>query len=128
MSNSLARMIMICIIWVVFAILSATLLIVQRAEANFLIIGIFALAAVISTHAITENTENEEKEIRKAKREAGSFDQTQMMLSLLDENDVEELRSRIKSRLLQTVERGEDGELSSLEALIAEQETRQSRR
>lgn len=51
------------------------------------------------------------------------------MLALLDEDDIEELRRRVKNRLIERIEGGGDGELSSLDALLADQDApRKARR
>lgn len=51
------------------------------------------------------------------------------MLALLDEDDIAELRQRVKNRLIDRIEGGGDGELSSLDALLADQDApRKSRR
>ncbi len=44
------------------------------------------------------------------------------MLALLDEDDLAELRQRVKNRLIERIDGGGDGELSSLDALLADQE------
>jgi len=51
------------------------------------------------------------------------------MLALLDEDDLAELRQRVKDRLMERIDGGGDGELSSLDALLADQkEPRKNRR
>jgi len=45
------------------------------------------------------------------------------MLALLDEDDLAELRQRVKNRLIERIDGGGDGELSSLDALLADQDT-----
>jgi len=45
------------------------------------------------------------------------------MLALLDEDDIADLRRRLKNRLIERIEGGSDGELSSLDALLADQDT-----
>jgi len=42
------------------------------------------------------------------------------MMALLDEDDIEELRDRMKNRLIERIEGGGDGELSSLDALLSD--------
>jgi len=44
-------------------------------------------------------------------------------LALLDEDDLAELRQRVKNRLIERIDGGGDGELSSLDALLADQDT-----
>ncbi|MCU0465516.1 MAG: hypothetical protein MUF38_13220 [Anaerolineae bacterium] len=50
------------------------------------------------------------------------------MLSLLDEEDIAELRRRLKNRLMDRIDGGDDGELSTLDALLADQDPEPRRR
>lgn len=135
MSTQLMRLILVSIVWIVFAVLSGTLLIVQREDANFIMVGVFAAAAVFGTAAVMETTKEQPETVEATKRKRTSADaaayayadpQTQLLLSLLDADDLAELRAHLRNRLMDKVERPTDGELSSLnslDALMDEQET-----
>ncbi len=54
----------------------------------------------------------------KAKRDQAGLSPD--MLALLDEDDLYELRQRLKARLMERIDGGTDGELSSLDELLAD--------
>ena len=64
-----------------------------------------------------------------ARHHAGDLliDSEAALLRLLDESDVAELRSLVKRRLADKIERGDDGELSTLDMLLAEQQELEAR-
>ncbi len=110
------------IIWGVFLILGALTLIFTGA--NIIILAILAAAAFGATLAITvgDNGSAQPADVEKAKRTLSRPDDPSGLLALLDPEDIEELRHRVKRRLLDRIEGSGDGELSSLDALLAEQE------
>jgi cobalamin biosynthesis protein CbiD len=105
------------IIWGIFGVLAGMAMIFTGG--NIVLIAILAAAAVIGTLAISDNHSSTPAETEKAKRDSGS---TGAMLELLDEDDIRELRQRIKRRIMDNIENGSDGELSSLDTLLAEQQ------
>jgi hypothetical protein len=113
----------VAIIWGVFAFLAA--LAILFAGGNFILIGVLAVAAVLGTAAVAEGG-GEKEAAEKSKRSASSND-TNALLELLDEDDLRELRGRVKQRLLDRIDEGGDGELSSLDALLAEQQLQKRR-
>lgn len=110
------------IIWGVFLILGALTLIFSGA--NITILAILAAAAFGATMAITvgDSGSAQSADVEKAKRTLSRPDDSSGLLALLDPEDIEELRPRVKRRLLDRIEGSGDGELSSLDALLAEQE------
>jgi hypothetical protein len=122
------RIAAVALIWIVFCVLVMTTLIVQGEAANFIIIGALGLAAWLSTDSVmnTGKKDEEEKTVEISKAKRGENPNT--LLSLLDEDDIAELRARVKHRLINSIEGGSDGELSSLDQLLAEQELRQNKR
>lgn len=120
--NDRYRLGVIVMIWVIFAILTITLLIVQQNDANFILVAILAFAAIIGTSELAKVSSsaeaNEVQVVEKSKNR--SHDEVETMLSLLDEEDLLDLRARVKARLLSRIDTADDGELSSLDALLAE--------
>jgi len=85
----------------------------------------FAIAAVVLV--VFMLTKKHEKDTRSeqstGKRKNDQSDSLSPdMLALLDEDDLAELRQRVKDRLIERIDGGGDGELSSLDALLAAQE------
>jgi hypothetical protein len=111
----------VAIIWGIFGVLAALAMIF--AGGNIVLIGILATAAVCGTLAVSNDGSDHhgKAEAEKAKRSAGSSNPN-ALLDLLDEEDLRELRQRVKNRLMDSIESSSDGELSSLEALLAEQQ------
>lgn len=128
MMSERARLAAIVVIWGIFGLLAMTMLIVQEQNANFIIFGIMAVAALVATDTVIKSDKKEDavEEAGKAKRTPNS--DTASLLALLDEDDIAELRSRVKRRLLDSIEGGSDGELSSLDHLLVEQQSRQQKR
>jgi len=89
-------------------------------------IGIAAfVTAAIATGFILDNDKkaNESEQSANAKRKnehSGGLDP----LSLLTPDDLEDLRQEVKDRLRERILSGEDGELSSLDALLTDQRKR----
>lgn len=115
------------IIWGVFALLVVATMIFTGG--NFIIILVLAIAALISTEkavaSINTGSRGEES-VEKLKRGSGISD-TEALLNLLDADDLAELRYKVKQRLLDRIEGSGDGELSTLDALLAEQEAQHNR-
>lgn len=118
-------------IWGTFAVLAVMAMIF--AGANIVLIGILATAAVVGTAAVvtsnsSDSSTSEDSAREKAKNDFASsnsrWDQAGMrdLLELLDEDDLRDLRQRIKRRVIDAIEMGSDGELSTLDALLAEQQ------
>jgi hypothetical protein len=130
MTNDWTRFLALCVIWGVFCALAMTTLIMQGTDANFIILGVMAFAAWMSTDSVMNNGKKDSKEesndSEKTKR--GSNLNSNALLSLLDEDDIADLRVRVKNRLMDSIERGSDGELSSLDQLLADQDTNRRRR
>lgn len=114
----------IAIIWGVFGVLAGLAIIFGGG--NIVLVGLLAVAAVLGTAASAEGGSDSSGEVEKSKRSASSND-TNALLELLDEDDLRELRGRVKQRLLHKIEQGDDGELSSLDALLAEQQLQKRR-
>ncbi|MCU0497572.1 MAG: hypothetical protein MUF87_09500 [Anaerolineae bacterium] len=109
-------------LWGIFALL-ATLTIIF-AGANVVALGILGFAAVIATLAINDNPSEKASKVEKLKNE--DRDSFNAMMNLLDEDDRAELRQRLKVRLMNQIEQGRtDGEITSLEALLAEDRQQQ---
>jgi|GEM_PF-2122076 len=94
-----------------------------EAPANF--IWYFAIAAVVViVFMLTKKHRNDtmsEQSTGKRKNDQ-SDDLSPDMLALLSDDDLGELRQRVKDRLIERIDGGGDGELSSLDALLAAQE------
>ncbi len=122
------------IIWGVFGLLAALTLLRNDAGGSFLLIAVLATAAWLSTDSIMDAARKaaQGEGTGKAKRDltaeaARETAQVETLLALLDEDDIHEVRARLKTRLLANLERGSDGELSALDALLAEEQLRSRR-
>ena len=80
----------------------------------------FAIAALVFVVFLMTKTISEQSTGKRKNDQAD--DLSPNMLALLDEDDLSELRQRVKNRLIDRIEGGGDGELSSLDALLAAQE------
>jgi flagellar basal body-associated protein FliL len=126
---------MLAVVWGVGGMLLA--LTILFAGANLVVIVMLSLALLGGTMGIvdsgsknnTQRNDEAEGSREKTKRGEGAAinSDSDALLRLLSEEDREELRHRVKQRLLDTIEQGSDGELSSLDALLAEQQTRSNR-
>lgn len=114
------RMGALAIIWGVFGII--TCMLIFFGDASFITIAILAGAAMITTLNIRDSGDDEEVEQGKAKRGRDN-DEVAALLNLLDDDDRDILKERIRARLLDRIDRAGDGELSSLDALLAEHES-----
>lgn len=110
------------VIWVVTAIILLTML-TATADFNW-IFGIVLLGIAGGVTGSIMNAEGEKKpmvdvnvdtQAGKAKRGDNLSD----MLSMLDDEDVYEIRQRIKQRLLDRVETGSNAEVESFEDLLS---------
>ncbi|HEX2619513.1 MAG TPA: hypothetical protein VHL11_05180 [Phototrophicaceae bacterium] len=112
----------LALIWGALVILGGMSMIVIRESSVGLII-VLSIVAFLSTMAVTlaGNSHYEEKLAEKTKNSGGSSDS---LMRLLDEDDLDELRSRVKRRLIDQIEGSGDGELSSLDALLADQQNK----
>ncbi|MBC8170771.1 MAG: hypothetical protein H7X77_03840 [Anaerolineae bacterium] len=81
------------------------------------IVGLLATVALTQMGAAPISFNTDEK----AKRSAASNSD---LLDLLDEDDLHELRQRVKRRLIDNIEGSGDGEISALDALLAEQQSK----
>jgi len=121
----------IIIIWSIAAVVS--LIQLFFAPAGFFSLAMMAILfgmAIGATALIVNNTDRHQ-----TSRESSRSDRTDTskrkndqvgglsveMLALLDDDDIAELRQRVKNRLIERIEGGGDGELSSLDALLADQ-------
>lgn len=113
------------IIWGVFGVLAGMAMIFTGG--NIVLIAILAAAAVFGTIAVAEygggssDTPSEKTKRRADPNNMGA------LIELLDEEDLHEIRQRLKHRLIDRIETGSDGELSSLDALLAEQQSQKRR-
>ena len=135
------KFLLVAIIWVVVGIVSIVQLVVAS-NLFFLLIIMFGMAVgatgIILNNApsasrrpmIQVNTSDDNASRSSGKRkneQAGGLSPD--MLALLDDDDIAELRQRVKNRLIDRIEGGSDGELSSLDALLADQDApRKNRR
>jgi hypothetical protein len=91
-------------------------------------IAAFIAAAIASAAALAGGAKETEKEtsveISKRKNDQRSIDP----MSLLTEDDIAELREDIKHSLRRRILEGQDGELGSLDALLAENDHKARRR
>lgn len=119
----------IIVTWAVFAVLSVITL--TQAGGSFLVMLILGSLAWITTSMILDaDAPGDSKpatDSGKAKR-APTDTSAAALLELLDEDDIAELRQRVRHRLMDSIERGNDGELDALSSLLAEQEERLRRR
>jgi hypothetical protein len=117
------RVLAVLAVWVIFALLAALVILAQ--EANFIVIAILGFIAWVTTESVGNAFERDESQKageEKKKRSVDRQGDVGSLLQLLDENDLAELRVLVKQRLAEKLERGDDGELSTLDMLLAEQQ------
>ncbi len=128
MSNTanIMRYAIVGMIWVGVLVLGIFAVISGSDNDASIPIGIAAfVTAAIATGFILDNDKkaNESEQSANAKRKnehSGGLDP----LSLLTPDDLEDLRQEVKDRLRERILSGEDGELSSLDALLTDQRKR----
>lgn len=120
------KLVGLALIWIIGVVALIVLNMIGGESAGEASLGLGLALAVGSFAAmfIEGKSEDEaEERVEKAKRSSGD---AEALLALLDEEDREELRQKIKSRLMDRL--SDDGELSSLDALLTEQQDDRSRR
>ena len=116
------RVLAVLAVWVTFAIVASVAILAQNVD--FIVIAILGFVAWVATESVSNAFEREESTKSgqgKKKRITAQQDDTGSLLRLLDESDLAELRGLVKQRLAEKIERGDDGELSTLDMLLAEQ-------
>lgn len=96
---------------------------IDGAFALVIIMAVMALAAtgmVLDKNFGSSNALKSSLDADGSEKPKRSQNEMSEMLALLDEDDRYELRQRIKQQLMQRIEGSGDGELSSLDALLAE--------
>jgi hypothetical protein len=138
------KFVAVAIIWVMVGLITlAQLVIVDGGNFNWIFsIAMFGIAGGVTSSILSDSdqstkrpmievntrTESDQHTGKRKNDQTGGL--SAEMLALLDEDDIAELRHRVKMRLIERIEGGGDGELSSLDALLAEQDDtpRKSRR
>ena len=134
-------------IWLIaglFSIIQVFLVPVEGAFNLIMMIILFGMATIATSLVFYYSHESEKNQAKAHQaREQNEYSQSSTgkrkneqaggpssdMLALLSEDDLEELRERVKNRLIDRIEGGGDGELSSLDALLADQDApRKNRR
>ncbi len=128
------KYVVVGLIWIGAFILAGLMILtgaLSSGGANFLMGGALFVATGLATGAmfnwgqIDENAHKREAEdAGKAKNDQRSIDP----LSLLTDDDIAELREDIKRSLRLRLLQGQDGELGSLDALLAERDQRARRK
>lgn len=118
------------VIWVITGIILLTML-TTTTEFNW-IFGIVMLGIAGGVTGTIMSSDGEKKPMVSAKTEetiakAKRGDNLSEMLSMLDEEDVYEIRQRIKQRLMDRVDTGSDEDVESFEDLLSTR-ARQKRR
>lgn len=137
------KFISVAVIWGIAGIITLTQLLVNSADFNWIFsIALFGIAGGVTSSILSNGDDSKKRpmiEVKTGDNTSDSHsgkrknDQTgglsPDMLALLDEDDIAELRQRVKNRLIDRIEGGGDGELSSLDALLADQDApRKSRK
>lgn len=135
------KFVAVAIVWVMVSAITIIQLVVPGVEFNWIFsIALFGIAAGVTNSILRDGDDtkarpmvevNTSKDAReqmtgKAKRDQQGISAD--MLSLLDEEDIAELRRRLKNRLMDRIDGGDDGELSTLDALLADQDPEPRRR
>jgi hypothetical protein len=133
----------VIIIWVMMGLITlAQLTINDGVNFNWIFsLILFGIASGVTGSIVNDGNKSrssdEDKSAGQAEGNVGKAKRDQQnglstdMLALLDDDDIADLRRRVKQRLIDRIEGGGDGELSSLDALLADQDTnprKQSRR
>lgn len=132
----------VIIIWGMMGLITlAQLTINDGANFNWIFsLVLFGIASSVTGSIVNEGGKRPSTEAKtndEGERSAGKAKRDQQtglsaeMLALLDEDDIADLRRRVKQRLIDRIEGGGDGELSSLDALLADPDAeprKQSRR
>jgi hypothetical protein len=118
------------IIWVGYVTLAGISLF---QETNSFVLVLFTLAALAATVIVMQSLKPDSpsqtlssQEYEKAKRSPDTS-LNSSLLALLDDSDREVLRQQIMQRLSDSIQSSSDGELTTLEALLAEQNHRSRR-
>jgi hypothetical protein len=122
MRPELYRVFAILTVWIVFAILAA--IVILSAGANFILLGILGFITWLVTDSLSSAFDIKEvdiEELEKQKRHITTTTETDLIYDLLDESDLADLREQLKQRLAEKITRADDGELTTLDALLAEQ-------
>lgn len=139
------KFISVAVIWGVAGIVTLAQLVFNGgADFNWIFsIALFGIAGGVTSSILADGDNSKKRPIievqtnKSSDSHAGKRKNDQTgglsadMLALLDEDDIAELRQRVKNRLIERIEGGGDGELSSLDALLADQDQsapRKSRR
>jgi len=123
---NIMRYSIVAMIWVGVLVLGIFAIVSGSSNDAAIPIGIAAfVTAAIATGFILDNDKkaNATEQSTNAKRKndhSGGLDP----LSLLTPDDLEDLRQEVKERLRERIVSGEDGELSSLDALLADSRKR----
>ena len=135
------KFVSVAIIWVMVSAITIIQLVVPEADFNWIFsVALFGIAAGVTNSILRDGDDtkarpivevNTNKDAReqmtgKAKRDQQGISAD--MLALLDEEDIAELRRRLKNRLMDRIDGGDDGELSTLDALLADQDPEPRRR
>lgn len=89
---------------------------------SVIVVPVLAVSAWMSTDRLFEQTKYDAKvQQGTSSDKSKSHSETRLLLTLLDEGDLLELRERVKSRLLDDAYEAVDGELSALDVLLSEQ-------
>lgn len=110
------------VVWVFVGTLAGMSMIFVPDNSVWLTI-VLAIVGLLATVALTQmgTTPTGFTTDEKAKRSAGD---NSNLLELLDEEDLYELRQRVKRRIIDNIEGSGDGELSALDAMLAEQQAK----
>lgn len=127
------KFIAVVVIWAMASIITIVQLVVNDgAGFNWIFaLGLFGIAAGVTATILNDGDQSKkrpmievsndgEKSSAKRKNSERALDP----LSLLTPEDLEDLRQDIKTRLRERILSGEDGELSSLDALLTDQHKR----
>lgn len=90
---------------------------------SIIVVPVLAGCAWLSTDRLFEQARLQSKSDREPRMSKNKpQNETGVLLSLLSDDDLYELRTRVKARLLDDAYQAVDGELSTLDVLLSEQE------
>ncbi len=108
----------LAIVWGVFAALSALTIITQNAAGAWIVL-ILAGTVLLATAFLTDDKGQRSQNPTPSKRKLSPReDDAALLADLLDEADLDDIRAHLKTRLLESLERSTDGELSAVQRLI----------
>jgi len=113
----------LAIVWGVFAALSALTIITQNAAGAWIIL-ILAGTVLLATAFLTDDKGQRSQNPAPYKRKQSPHEDAAALLAdLLDEADLDDIRAHLKTRLLESLERSTDGELSAVQRLVDAENT-----